>query len=93
MVYNAPGGGTPGTIDVEEDISIAGLQHEYRHFLDDEASGFQGIKPLLADKDLFWQTELNGYNEELKIARAMGLKEEETQILQEIEVRRKEIYG
>jgi hypothetical protein len=93
MVYNAPGGGTPGTIDVEEDISIAGLQHEYRHFLDDEASGFQGIKPLLADKDLFWQTELNGYNEELKIARNMGLKEEEAKILQEIELRRKEIYG
>lgn len=35
--------GKPGIIEVDENISLAGLKHEYRHFLDDLKNGNPGI--------------------------------------------------
>lgn len=85
--------GNAAEIRVDKDISIAGLRHEFRHFLDDEINGYPGIAYYLKDKDSFFEFEKRGYEEELAIARERGYTEIEKQILNEIEKRRKEIYG
>lgn len=83
----------PGVIEVDENISIGGLRHEYRHFLDDVENGCPGLAYYLKDKDAFFEYELHGYEEELAIARKSGYIEIEKKIVNEIEKRRKEIYG
>ena len=85
--------GEPGVIEVDENISLAGLKHEYRHFLDDMENGNPGLAYYLFDRDAFFNYERRGYEEELKIARKFGYHEAEKKILGEIEKRRKEIYG
>ena len=85
--------GNPGTIKVDENISIAGLKHEFRHFLDDMDNGNPGLAFYLMDNDRFFLYERRGYEEELMIARDLGLKDAEEKILNEIEKRRREIYG
>ena len=92
MVYNAFGGGKPGIIQVDENISIAALMHEFRHFKDDEKSGYIGLR-VIANNDTFWKYEFNGYMEELKIARSIKAKDEVKQILKEMRKRKDEIYG
>lgn len=85
--------GNPASIEVDENISIGGLKHEYRHFLDDMDNGNPGLGFYLKDKDKFFEYEVRGYEEELKIARELGLSKVEDKILTEIEKRRREIYG
>ena len=85
--------GEPGIIEVDENISLGGLMHEYRHFLDDIENGNPGLAYYLQDRDAFFKYEKRGYEEELTIARDIGDKEAEEKILGEIEKRRKEIYG
>lgn len=85
--------GEPGIIQVDENISIAGLKHEYRHFLDDMENGNPGLAYYLKDKDIFFEYERRGYEEELNIAREFGYKDAEQKILKEIENRRRDIYG
>ena len=85
--------GEPATIEVDENISIGGLRHEYRHFLDDMENGNPGLGFYLRDRDIFFEYEKRGYEEELKIAREYGLKDAENKILIEIKRRRREIYG
>ena len=85
--------GRPGEIIVDENISIAGLRHEYRHFLDDIENGHPGIGYYLQDNDKFYEFERRGYLEELEIAKKMGYTEIEEKIISEIEARRREIYG
>lgn len=79
MVYNAFWGGKPGIIQVDENISIAALMHEFRHFKDDEKSRYIGLW-VIADNDTFWRYEFNGYVEELKMARTVKAKDEIKQI-------------
>ena len=85
--------GEPGVIKVDENISLAGLKHEYRHFLDDLDNGCPGLAYYLKDKDAFFDFERRGYEEEIKIAQKIGAKDAEKKIRGEIKKRRKEIYG
>ena len=85
--------GHPATIKMYEEASIAAVKHEYRHFLDDEANGYPGLSYYIKDNDIFFEYEKRGYEEELKIARENGFEQEEKEILEEIELRRREIYG
>ena len=73
--------------------SIAGLRHEYRHFLDDMEKGNPGLAYYLKDKDIFFEFERRGYEEELAIARKYSYNDIIIMIEKEIEKRRKEIYG
>lgn len=83
----------PATIKIYEDASIAAVKHELRHFLDDEANGYPRFSYYVKDNDIFFNYEKRGYEEELIIARKHGFKQEEKEILAEIELRRREIYG
>ena len=85
--------GQPGEIEVDENISIGGLRHEFRHFMDDMQNGNPGLAFYLRDNDLFFEFERRGYEEELKIAEQQGLTEIADKIRNEIEKRRREIYG
>lgn len=38
--------GQPGQIHIHKEASISGWEHEFRHFLDDEAEGFMGMESL-----------------------------------------------
>ena len=85
--------GHPAEIKVDKNCSIGGLRHEYRHFIDDLEHGCPGLGYYLRDKDLFFEFEKRGYEEELAIAREKGYTDIEARILNEIEKRRAEIYG
>lgn len=85
--------GCPGEIEVDENASLAAIMHEYRHFKDDMNNGNPGLAYYLMDKDAFFEYERRGYEEELKYARKLNDSEAEKKILNEIEKRRKEIYG
>lgn len=85
--------GCPGEIEVDENASLASIMHEYRHFKDDMNNGNPGLAYYLMDKDAFFEYERRGYEEELKYARKLNDSEAEKKILNEIEKRRKEIYG
>jgi len=85
--------GEPGQIEVDENISIGGLKHEYRHFLDDMKNGNPGLGYYLRDKDVFFEYERRGYMEELLIAEQNGYDDVADKIRGEIEKRRREIYG
>ncbi len=85
--------GKPGTIEVDENISLGGFRHEYRHFLDDLKDGHKGIGFYLKDKDRFFEYERRGYEEEIKTAEEFGCFEIVDKIRKQIEKRRREIYG
>lgn len=85
--------GRPAIIKVDENISIGGLKHEYRHFLDDIDNGNPGLGYYMQNPDEFFRLEKRGYEEELAIARELGYTDIEKKILNEIEQRRREIYG
>ena len=85
--------GRPAIIKVDENISIGGLKHEYRHFLDDIDNGNPGLGYYMQNPDEFFRLEKRGYEEELAIARESGYTDIEKKILKEVEQRRREIYG
>lgn len=60
--------GRPGTLTIDPNASYSAWRHEFKHFLDDQESGWQGIRAL-TDKKLRWEWEVRAYAEELKIAR------------------------
>lgn len=85
--------GEPAIVEVDENISIGGLMHEYRHFKDDLEAGCPGFAHYLKNPDAFFEYERRGYEEELEIARKNGYNDIVKKIENEIEKRRKEIYG
>ena len=91
MYYNPGSGGRPGKIIIDRNASIGAWMHEYRHFLDDEADGFIGLKALM-DLDVYWGREYNGYMEEYRIAESLRRTDIMNEILKRMEARRDEIY-
>ena len=85
--------GKPGIIEVDKNISIGGLKHEYRHFLKDIEMGNPGLAFYLQNEDEYFNFELQGYEEELKIAKDLKNAEVIKKIEREIEQRKSEIYG
>lgn len=85
--------GSPATIEVDRNISIAGMKHEHRHFLDDLANGMPGIGYYISHPEKFEEFEMNGYREELEIARDLGYNEIYKTIVNEMNKRRAEING
>ena len=63
--------GKPGTLTMDPDASYAAWRHEYRHFTDDRASGFQGMKALL-DNNTRWRWEQAAYADEMSVLRRAG---------------------
>ena len=85
--------GRPGEIVAPYDVSIAGIKHEYRHFLDDLDNNCPGLAWYLQNTDEFYRFEIRGYEEELAIAKEKGYIEAEKKIRSEMKKRKEEIYG
>ena len=68
------------------------MRHEFKHLLDDQASGYQGVR-LMMDSDQFWKLEYRGYMEEINLARELKEFDTGRKIVEEMRTRRKEILG
>ena len=84
--------GKPGRFIIDPEVSIGALRHEFKHLLDDAERGYLGFR-LMADSNIFWELEYRGYMEELQLAREIGDSKAEKLILEEMQARKKEIFG
>ena len=82
--------GEPGTIKMDADASFGAIRHEWRHAMDDAASGFQGFR-LMMDSEVFWRLEFRGYMEEIRIARTRRSFGVAKKIIKEMRMRKAEI--
>ncbi|MBK8802027.1 MAG: hypothetical protein IPN71_08210 [Fibrobacteres bacterium] len=82
--------GEPGTIKMDADASFGAIRHEWRHAMDDAASGFQGFR-LMMDSEVFWRLEFRGYMEEIRIARTRRSFGVAKKIIEEMRMRKAEI--
>ena len=92
MYYNPGSHGEPGEIVIDENSSLGAWNHEFRHFLDDEADGFPGLI-IIADVDKYWEREYNAYMEEYNLAKETGRYDILHDIELQMEERKREIYG
>lgn len=67
--------GNPGQILIHKEASISGWEHEFRHFLDDEAEGFLGMRAL-GDTNFRVRSELNAYKTEIDFVKKLNNKNE-----------------
>lgn len=67
--------GNPGQILIHKEASISGWEHEFRHFLDDEAEGFLGMRAL-GDTNFRVRSELNAYKTEIDFVKKLNHKDE-----------------
>ena len=69
MAY-APGilPGTPGQFIIDRNASYSAWAHEYKHFCDDRADGFPGMR-IFMDTEKCKQREIDAYNVEIELAR------------------------
>lgn len=93
MAYQGTGTiGKPGRLVMDPEASYSAWLHEYRHLLDDEASGWKGSL-LMADVDTFAKMEDRAYDVEIDFARNLGYDK----IVKRLEwlkgERRREVYG
>jgi len=57
---------------LDPEHSIGALRHEYQHFLDHRAAGFQGFRPYLENPAEFARLEVRGYTREIDTALETG---------------------
>ena len=84
----SPRPGKPGQLNITREASIGAWRHEYRHFLDDKASGWQGFR-LIIDHE--WEMEYWGYKEEINYAKKNKRYDIAHKVLQEMKDRKREI--
>lgn len=63
--------GEPGQFFIDPDASYSAWKHEYRHFTDDRASGWDGMSVLM-DSNARWAWESAAYAEEISMMRRLG---------------------
>lgn len=90
MAY-APGilPGSPGQFIIDRQASYSAWAHEYKHFCDDRADGFQGMR-IFMDTEKCKQREIDAYNIEIELAKRANRPDivERLEELKEAEVRR-----
>ncbi|GFE51947.1 hypothetical protein So717_37000 [Roseobacter cerasinus] len=81
MAYGPSGsGGKPGQFIIDPDASYSAWSHEYQHFLQDRASGWQGMR-ILTDKNVRWAWEQEAFAVEKSMMRRLG----HTSVLEELD--------
>ncbi|WP_310028963.1 hypothetical protein [Flavobacterium arsenatis] len=75
--------GNPGQIHIHKEASISGWEHEFTHFLDDEAEGFLGMESLF-DLNYRVTTELNAYTKEIDFVK--NLKGDNSKVIEQLKV-------
>ncbi|MEN1990837.1 hypothetical protein RSX24_032065, partial [Paenibacillus sp. ES5-4] len=85
--------GNPGTISIDPDASFSALKHEYQHFLDDKASGWEGWRVKLTDYDEAYRWEVNAYQIEIDMAKELGRNDIVEHLLKNLEKEKSKIYN
>ena len=85
--------GKPGEITINTEASLSALKHEYQHFLDDYESGWQGMRIMWMEPEIRYQWEVNAYKIEVDIAKEKGLGNVIEQLVENLEIERKHIFG
>lgn len=67
--------GQPGQIHIHKEASISAWEHELKHFLDDEAVGFMGMRAL-GDTNFRVRSELNAYKTEIDFVKKLNHNDE-----------------
>lgn len=62
--------GKPGDIVMEKGASFSAWSHEYKHFCDDRADGFLGLRALL-DPEKCAKREIDAYQVEIELAKKL----------------------
>lgn len=72
MAYS-PGimAGAPGQFIIDKHASYSAWAHEYKHFCDDRADGFPGMRVFM-DTEKCKQREIDAYNVEIELAKEAG---------------------
>ena len=90
MAYS-PGlrAGVPGQFIIDKNASYSAWAHEYKHFCDDLADGFPGMR-IFMDTETCKQREIDAYNVEIELAKEANRMDivERLEKLKELEVSR-----
>jgi hypothetical protein len=86
-------GGRPGRVKMARDASLSAWEHERRHALDDEQSGWNGRAILQFDPDERYQWEIRAYQIEIEMARSLGREDIVERLKVLLEMERRAIYG
>lgn len=86
-------GGKPGRVKMARDASLSAWEHERRHALDDEQSGWNGRAILQFDPDERYQWEVRAYQIEIEMAKSYGREDIVERLKALLEKERRAIYG
>lgn len=64
--------GEPGQMNVHRDVDLRTLEHEYKHFVDDRAGGYPGLRHYLENPEVMWEMERAAYDREIELVNADG---------------------
>ena len=93
MMAYSPAKNRPGRFIIDSEASIAALRYEFKHFLDDKAAGYPGLKFYREDDQKFWEMEFWAFAEELKFAREQKDYDLTRKIVKLMRERKSEIFG
>ena len=93
MMAYSPAKNRAGRFILDPQASIAALRHEFKHFLDDKAFGYPGLKFYREDDEKFWTMEFWAFVEELKFARRQKDYDLAGKIVKLMRERKSEIFG
>jgi hypothetical protein len=68
--YGPGESGKPGTISVDKDVDLRTLEHEYKHFLDDKAKNYPGLRYYIENPDEMYRMEAAAYDREIELVNA-----------------------
>lgn len=80
--------GKPGNIVMEKGASFSAWSHEYKHFCDDRADGFLGLR-VLSDPEKCAKREIDAYQVEIEIAKKLP-KDVREEMIKRLEALRNE---
>ncbi len=79
--------GEAGSMRVHQNVDLRTLEHEYQHFLDDQARGFPGLRYYIENPAEMWEMERVAYDREIEMVRNDGSlsAEDKEGIIRELE--------
>lgn len=84
--------GKPGNLTIDPEASYSAWLHEYKHFKDDEASGWKGIMALIDPEEAIrWEDA--AYDVEIDLALSLGYNKIANRLRYLKGERRKELHG
>jgi hypothetical protein len=79
--------GEPGSMNLHEEVDLSTLEHEFQHFLDDQARGHPGLRYYLENRAEMWAMEEAAYLREIEVAQSSQslTSEQKAALIEELE--------